>query len=112
MIKTMPKMKDRTDSSFTGIVRLRRFTAPPLIRGTLMWEYEEPFRLGRATIWHIPGVQRSWLRGRWDAKTAKDYDDHDQIQRHLLDAMQARARGYFIGKDGVIDPIGDSSLVR
>ena len=108
----MPLLKGRRDSGFTGTVRLRRFLSPPLQRGVLMWEYTEPYRLGRATIWHVPGIKRSRVRGRWDDMTAKDYDDHERIQAHLLDAMQARVRGYFIGADGQIDPIGIKAPAR
>jgi len=109
---TMPALKGRKDSGFKGTVRLRRFLTPPLQRQVLMWEYIEPYRIGTASICHIPGIKRSWLRGRWDDMTAKDYDDHERIQRHLLDAMQARVRGYFVGEGGIIDPIGEESLVR
>lgn len=108
----MPALKGRKHSGFTGTVRLRRFLTPPLCRNVLMWEYMEPYRLGRARIIHIPGIKTSWLRGQWDDMTAKDFDDHERIQRHLLDAMQARVRGYFVGEDGRIDPITDESLTR
>lgn len=102
----MPVLKGRPGSGFKGTVRLRRFLSPPLQRRVAMWEYTEPFRLGTARIVHIPGVKRSWLRGRWDELTAKDYDDHELIQQHLLGAMQGRVRGYFIGEGGRIDPAG------
>ena len=105
----MPMLKGRSRSRFAGTVALRRLS-PPLQRKVLIWEYEEPYRLGRARIWHVPGFRRSWMRGRWDDRSAKDYDDHDAIQAHLLSAMQGRARGYFIGEDGQIDPIGDGKL--
>lgn len=109
---SMPALKGRKGSGFAGTVRLRRFSSPPLQRRVLMWEYCEPYRLGTARIWHVPGIRRSWLRGRWDDMTAKDYDDHDRIQRHLLGAMQARVRGYFIGEGGQIDPTGEQGLAR
>lgn len=108
----MPTLKGRKDSGFKGTVRLRRWLTPPLQRHVLMWEYVEPYRLGTATIRHIPGIRCSWLRGQWDDMTAKDYDDHELIQRHLLDAMQGRVRGYFLGEDGQIDPIGEKGIVR
>src|SRR5581483_1676596 len=108
----MPMLKGRKHSRFTGNVALRRWGTPPLQRKVLIWEYAEPYRLGRAVIWHVPGIRRSWMRGRWDDRSAKDYDDHEAIQRHLLNAMQGRARGYFIGEDGQIDPIGEQGLVR
>lgn len=103
----MPVLKGRKHGGFKGTVRLRRFTTPPLVRDVFMWEYMEPFRSGTARIIHIPGIKRSWLRGRWDESTVKDYDDHERIQRHLLDALQARIRGYFVGAGGRIDPISD-----
>ena len=108
----MPVLKGRKDSGFKGTVRLRRFTTPPLVRNVFMWEYLEPYRVGAAWIIHIPGIKRSWLRGRWDDRTAKDYDDHLLIQQHLLDALQARIRGYFVGEGGRIDPISDQELAR
>lgn len=108
----MPVLQGRKDSGFKGTVKLRRFLTPPLVRNVFMWEYLEPYRSGTAWIIHIPGVKRSWLRGRWDIATAKDFDDHERIQRHLLDALQARVRGYFIGQDGKIDPVDDRQLIR
>lgn len=108
----MPSLKGRKDSGFSGTVRLRRFLSPPLQRKVLCWEYVEPYRIGTGRIIHVPGFKRSWLRGRWDDLSAKDFDDHERIQRHLLDAMQARVRGYFIGEDGAIDPIGEKTLVK
>lgn len=107
----MPALRGRKDSGFSGTVRLRRFLTPPLQRKILMWEYMEPYRIGSARIWHIPGIKRSWMRGHWDDMTAKDFDDHARIQQHLLNAMQARVRGYFIGENGRIDPITDENLV-
>jgi hypothetical protein len=103
----MPLLKGCRDSGFKGTVRLRRFLTPPYIRGVLMWEYTEPYRTGTARIIHIPGIRTSWLRGRWDDMTAKDYDDHERIQRHLLGALQGRVRGYFAGRDGRLDPAGE-----
>lgn len=108
----MPILEGRKHSGFAGTVRLRRWLSPPLQRNVLLWEYTEPYRLGTARIWHIPGIKTSRMRGRWDDMTAKDYDDHEHIQRHLLDAMQARVRGYFIGEDGRIDPISEKDLAR
>lgn len=108
----MPILKGRRDSGFTGTVQLRRFTAPVLQRHVLMWEYMEPYRTGTARIWHVPGIRRSRISGRWDEGTAKDYDDHELIQQHLLGALQARVRGYFIGENGRIDPAASPEPAR
>lgn len=107
----MPLLKSGKDSSFRGTVQLRRFLTPPLVRNVVMWEYMHPYRIGSARILHIPGIKRSWLRGQWDDRTAKDYDAHELIQRHLLEAVQGRVRGYFAGEDGRIDPIAGNDLM-
>ena len=101
----MPAVAGRENSGFQGKVRLKRL-APPVLRSVLFWEYQEPYRIGSARIWHMPGFRTGWIRGQWDELTAKDSDDHEMIQRHLLDAMQGRARGYFAGKNGMINEIG------
>lgn len=106
----MPAMSGRKNSGFKGKLTLKRFS-PPVIRNVLFWEYEDPYRLGKARILHIPGFRTGWVRGYWDDMTAKDFDDHEQIQRHLLDAMQGRVRGYFAGENGRLDQISGKELI-
>lgn len=107
----MPAVNGCENNGFEGRIRLKRFS-PPVIRNVLFWEYEEPYRIGRARIMHIPGFTRGRIRGTWDDRTAKDFDDHEQIQKHLLDGLQGRARGYFAGKDGRINEIPGDELTR
>lgn len=108
----MPSLRGGADGArFKGSVRLRRFSSPLVQRDVPVWEYCEPYRYGTGTIWHFPGISRSRLSGCWDNATAKDPDDHELIQQHLLTVMQGRARGYYAGKDGRIDPAGGSELI-
>ena len=85
----MPAVDGRKNSGFKGKLTLKRFS-PPVFRITL-WEYEEPYRLGRSWVFHIPGLRSGWLRGCWDDSTAKDSeDDHEAIMRHLMEAIDGR----------------------
>ena len=109
----MPAVSGRKNDGFTGKIKLKRLS-PPVLRHVPFWEYEEPYRLGKATIFHVPGFRSGWILGWWDERTAKDMDDHELIEQHLLEGMQAmqgKLRGYFVDRGGQVCPLRDDQLV-